>query len=142
MTLAGEGLSDLLRGPLTAMGTWPLLLAAKWCNLRPAFLPKGQVGRHFRAVSRNGRVLVASDMPLEAMSGRVVSARFQTWHKAILPEELPVAWGVLLCIRAERGSGAAPMYEARLVHEGQDDSALILEVGGLRVLEINSLHSA
>ena len=54
----------LLSGPLSRAGTWPILLRVRCCDVRPVFLPKGRVGRHYRAVARNGRVLLASDRGL------------------------------------------------------------------------------
>jgi hypothetical protein len=130
-------LDRLLRGPLYASGRWPLLLRARCCEWRPAFLPKGRVGRHHRAVSRNGRVLLASDLALPELVGRVVRLRLQTWHRALVPGDAPTPYGVLLCAWAGEADGCEPgMYEARLVETASDDSELVVDVGGLRVLEL------
>ena len=81
--------SDLLQGSLIEGDRWPLSFVAVLCDLRPRFLPKGQVGRGYRAIARNGRVLLASPLPLPAWIGQVGRLRLQTWHKAILPGESP-----------------------------------------------------
>src|SRR5206468_2022091 len=77
---------------------WPFALRAVLCDLRPRFLPKAAVGPGRRAVARNGRVLLCSDRPLDALAGQPASVRLQTWHRAILPGDLPAPYGVLLCV--------------------------------------------
>ena len=128
-------LDGLLRGPLRESGAWPLLLRARCCDLRPAFLPKGMVGRHHRAVARNGRVLLASDLPLADLAGRVVRLRLQTWHRAILAGDAPEPYGILLCAWGEE-VGDQAHYEARLVEAPAAGFELALDVGALRVLEL------
>jgi len=124
-----------LRGPLfDAAGGLPLSFPALLCDLRPRFLAKCRVGTGFRAVARNGRVLLASDRSLEELAGRAVRVRVQAWHKKILTGEQPEPWGVLLCIRCEENGSAEP-YTARLTDQCGQEFALALDVGGGMELE-------
>jgi hypothetical protein len=124
----------LLNGPLLAAGIpWPLTLRARLGDLRPRFLPKGPAGRGFRAVARNGRVLLASDRPVSELAGRIAELRLQTWHRVILSGEAPRPWGVLLCVHC-LGEGAEVEYAARLGHAEDKESDLMLDVGGGMVL--------
>jgi hypothetical protein len=117
-----------LRGPvLDAAGGRPISLTVRLCDLRSRFLAKGSVGRGRRAVSRNGRVLLASDAPLAELADQVVHLRFQTWHKVLLPGEPPEPWGVLMCVRR---ADAKPDYVARLTPASHPPFALALDVGG------------
>jgi hypothetical protein len=78
--------TELLRGPLVGSPQiWPLLLHVRLCDLRPCFLPKARVGRSYRAIARNGRVLLATNRHLEEWIDRPAEVRLQTWHRAILP---------------------------------------------------------
>jgi hypothetical protein len=124
-----------LRGPLLdAAGGLPLSFSALLCDLRPRFLVKGRVGAGFRAVARSGRVLLASDRPLEELVEREVRVRLQTWHKVILPGERRRPWGVLMCVRCGPNGSARP-YTARLTDHCQEEFALALDVGGGMELE-------
>jgi hypothetical protein len=69
------------------------------CDLSPRFIPKCRVGRGYRAVSRNGRVLLASNVPMESLMGCEVDIRLQLWRKIILPGDTPEVYGVLMCAR-------------------------------------------
>src|SRR5262249_44147822 len=92
----------LLSGPLVSpAGLATLSLQAYLCDLRPRFLAKGGAGQRYRAVARNGRVLLASDQPLEALAGCAARLRLQTWHRAILAGERPEPFGLLLCVRGQ-----------------------------------------
>jgi hypothetical protein len=120
-------LGYLLAGTLVAGGC-PLMFSARMCDLRPRFLPKGQAGRGYRAIARNGRILLASEVSLAELAGRTVRVRVQTWHRAILPGDPPEPYGLLLCVRCEEVKAE---YEARLVRWGQtEEGALTIEVGG------------
>src|SRR5437879_6049510 len=91
--------SRILWGPLWATaGTLPLTLSATLCDLRPRFIQKYQVGRGYRAIARNGRVLLASDCSLADLAGRCARVRFQTWHQAILGGDKPKPYGLLICV--------------------------------------------
>jgi hypothetical protein len=120
--------SELLHGPLTA--AWPISLRAVMCDLRPRFIRKCQVGRGYRAVARNGRVLLASKWDLPELAGREVQVRVQAWHKMILPGEPAEEWGVVVWIGAARVSDVERPFAARLVKVGRGHSVLGLEVGG------------
>jgi hypothetical protein len=133
--------ADLLRGPLlTAAGPWPLSLCVLLGDLRPRFLAKGQAGRGYRAVARNGRVLLAGDRPLADLAGRCVRLRLQTWHRTVLPGDRPKPHGLLLCVRSAAGQG--PEFEARLARhgDGSADLALALDVGGGQALHFRRLR--
>src|SRR4051812_28608096 len=107
MTPARPPFRHLLGGPALDAGTpWPLVLRAVLCDLRPRFLPKGVVGAGHRAVARNGRVLLCSDRPAAELAGQVARVRLQTWHRAILPGDVPEPYGILLCVRGTGRGGA------------------------------------
>jgi hypothetical protein len=150
MELSPIGPGELLRGrPEMAGRPWPLTLRAQLCDLRPRFLPKGAVGRGdplarapaeavsrrgYRAVARNGRVLLASDQPVTELAGRIAEVRLQTWHRIILPGDPPMPYGILLCIRCSE-SAADPEYVTRLARRGEGPADLELDVGGGLVLQ-------
>jgi hypothetical protein len=132
---------DLLGGPLlTADAPWPLVLRAALGDLRPRFLPKGAVGpAGYRALARNGRVLLCGDRPVAELAGLAALVRLQTWHRAALPGDGPAPYGLLLCVRGlERGR---PLYTARLAARGEADGDLTLDVGGLLVLELRAVRT-
>jgi hypothetical protein len=143
MAFDRERLGDLLDGPL-ASASEPLVLTARLGELRPRFLPKGRVGRGYRAIARNGRVLLASDRPVTELAGRVVRLRVQTWHRAILPGEPPEPYGLLLCVReAEAGGEAAHTAElVARVRMPEGVARLVLDVGGGSVLAFCDLKNA
>jgi hypothetical protein len=124
----------LLSGPLfETERTWPLLLHAVLCDLRPRFIAKGQLGGSYRAVTRNGRILLASRLPLADLPGRSVQVRLQTWHKVILPGSAPEPYGILLCVQLPPDSTALPTHATRLQPSPELPDApfdLALEVGG------------
>ena len=129
MAAGWEHVRNLLSGPLLEGGTWPLTLRIVLCNLRPRFIPKGSAGRGCRAISRNGRILLCSDLPSEDLEGRSALIRLQTWHKAILPGDVPEPYGLLLYVRTQddaRGS----LGKCCLVSSRTAGGELLLEVGG------------
>jgi len=126
-------------GLLVDGGELPLSLNACLCDLRPRFIPKGQVGQGFRAVARNGRVVLASDVPVTELPGRVAHVRVQTWHKVILAGELARPYGLLLCVRQAGHAKTAAILQTRLVNavdrNVSADVVLAIDVGGGSVLE-------
>src|SRR6266852_3979985 len=93
--------AGLLWGRLLASNpAWPLHFSALLGDLRPRFLDKGRVGRSHRAIARNGRVLLVSELPLEALANNVVRIRLQVWHRALLSGDAPEPYGWLLCVRS------------------------------------------
>jgi hypothetical protein len=131
---------NLLSGPLLKADVrWPLVLMVQWCDLRPRFLPKNTIGRGHRAISRNGRALLASDRPLADLAGKVARARLQTWHRAILQNEPPRPYGLLLCLRSLGEKGTEPEYETRLVGCPESPFDLAIEVGGCQYLEFRRI---
>lgn len=132
----------LLRGALRdASGTLPLLVRAVLTDLQPRFLPKCRVGRGYRAVARNGQVLLASAEPLADLVGREVLVRFQVWHRAILPGDAPKPYGILICINTASQSTSGPLHETRLTKAGGTIPALALDVGGGLFLEFKERHN-
>ncbi len=127
--------SELLQGSLVAAGgPWPLSLWARLCDLRPRFLVKDRVGPGCRAVARNGRVLLASDRPLEAAIGQLARVRLQTWHRAILPGDVAQPYGILLCVRGIARGGLPTVYETSIQQIPVPPTALGIDLGGGRVL--------
>ncbi len=126
------------RGPLAEESRLPLLLPARWCDLRPRFLSKGWMGRGYRAIARNGRVLLAADRPLEELAGQTLLGRLNLWHKAILPGDAPAPYGLLLVVRGDARVSNQPLFDTRLNRPGDAEgqrSQLTLDVGGGLVLE-------
>ncbi len=135
MTAIPAAAARLLRGPLATAGAWPLAFTATLCDLGPRFLVKCGVGRGYRAIARNGRVLLASDLPLTELTGRLVRVRLQTWHKAILAGDVPSPYGLLVCLRNLEGEDLPPEYEAQLVRQPGGSFPLAIDVGGGSLLE-------
>jgi hypothetical protein len=131
---------DLVEGRLAETGSLPILFTAVLCDLRPRFLAKGGAGRGYRAVARNGRVLLASDLPVEELAGRIARVRLQIWHKAILPDDPPLPYGVLLCVRQVALLEGETLYQTRLIANtgGLSESPSLLRVafGGGRSLDV------
>jgi hypothetical protein len=129
--------SDLLRGTCAKAGL-PVSLDAYLCDLRPRFLHKGRAGRGHRYVARNGRVLLATERPLEEWVDCLARVRLQPWRRAILPGDHPEPYGILIWIGAiaatKRGSRRA-VYRAQLVKPHDGVAELTLDVGGGLVLE-------
>jgi hypothetical protein len=134
-------LATLISGPLVEPIRLPMTLPALLCDLCPRFIPKSQVGRGYRAVARNGRVLLASDLPLPELAGVQAQVRLQIWHKVILPDDPPSPYGLLLCIRTGKGADSPVLYRTRLVRRsgsaGPTSAGLTLDVGGGMELEFH-----
>ncbi|SRR5260370_27161723 len=116
-----------------------LCLRAVLCDLRPRFIPKCRVGRGYRAVARNGRVLLASNVPMESFIEREAQIRLQPWRKVILPGERPETYGVLMCARCSdpdhrSGLESEAIYRSCLVSEPPATADLAVDVGGGMVL--------
>ena len=112
-----------------------LRFRAVLCDLRPRFIPKCRVGRGYRAVSRNGRVLLASNVSIDLLIEREADIRLQPWRKVILPGERPETYGVLMCARCSdpdhrSGLESEAIYRSCLVREPQSTADLAVDVGG------------
>jgi hypothetical protein len=128
--------TEFLWGPLyTTPQSLPLSLSVGLCDLRPRFLPKGRIGHGYRAIARNGRVLLASDAALAECVDRPARARVQIWHRAILPGGRAEPYGILLCVRTLPHSSPAPTYRTSLVDAPDPAFALAVALGGGIVLE-------
>lgn len=133
-------LTELLSGPLFSLSqVLPLCFPTLICDLRPRFLAKGRVGRGYRAIARNGRVLLATDRPLAAWVDQPGQVRLQTWHRAILPGDCARPYGILLVLRSSPFSASMPRYTTRLVGVPDLSCALALDLGGGLVLEFRQL---
>jgi hypothetical protein len=135
-------ITELLWGPLFASQALPLRLHALLCDLRPRFLPKGRVGQTYRAIARNGKVLLATDRSLDDLADQPAQVRLQVWHRAILPGDQAKPYGILLCMRNKSGSVITPMYRTRLIRSPAANGALALDVGGGLVLEFEKTGEA
>ncbi|MFL5241718.1 MAG: hypothetical protein ACJ8FY_06390 [Gemmataceae bacterium] len=125
----------LLWGPLASdVGCLPLLLDVILCDLRPRMLAKCRVGKGYRAISRNGRILLAAPAPLEDWAGQPTRLRLQVWHKAILPGDRLEPFGLLMSLRKlETIQGS--MFKASLLPQPGENFALALDLGGNTVME-------
>ena len=128
-----------------------ILFRALLCDLRPRFIPKGRIGRGYRAIARNGRVLLTSRLPLEALVGREAVIRLQPWRKIILPGEKPQVYGILLSVRCiDPGPSRLDRaikdetFQTRLSDDSQAPADMALDVGGgmtlLFVIQSNHVH--
>ena len=131
-----KDLESIISGPLLKLaGPESLRFQAVLCDLRPRFIPKCRVGRGYRAVSRNGRVLLATNSPMDELIEREVEIRLQPWRKVILPGQRPEIYGVLMCTRcldSDHLSGLKneAAYDSCLVKEAQSAANLAVDVGG------------
>jgi hypothetical protein len=143
--------ASLLTGPLKLSSSWPLNLRAVLCDLRPRFLAKGCAGYGYRWVSRNGKVLLCAERPLDELVDQIAFIRLQTWNRAVLPGERPEPYGLLFCVRSvaspklrpsPHGPGRpAETFSTRLVPASVQSGELQLDVGGELTLEFRSLAS-
>jgi hypothetical protein len=134
---------SLLRGPLWGAAPWPFNLHAVLCDLRPRFLVKAAVGPGHRAISRNGRVLLCGDRPLADLPGRPARLRLQTWHRVLLPDAAPEAYGVLLCVRCGgHPPPDSPAFLTRLTPRSEPGGELDLDLGGGMVLAFLQVASS
>src|SRR5205807_4607493 len=118
----------------------PMRLRVRFGDLSSRFLAKGQVGKGYRFIARNGRVLLATDAPLADLVDAVVEARLQVWHRAILPGDKPQPFGLLLWVRSRGAAKAGPVQRGELVAELSEGRELAIAVGGGRWLEFR--HAA
>jgi hypothetical protein len=136
-----ELVAALLSGPLASGGQLPLVLSAVLCDLRPRFLAKGRVGKGYRAVARNGRILLASDLSLEALAHAPAQVRLQIWHKVLLPDDPPLPYGLLLSIRSGIRADNPTVFQARLATRSGSAAptscGLTVDVGGGMGLEFH-----
>jgi hypothetical protein len=110
------------------------------CDFSSAFIPKGQVGRHSRAIARNGLILLMSSFAGEPLDGALAEMRLRTWNRCILPGSAPEPYGILMVIRpAVRGRFPALRESFRqtiFAPTGAAGSPLSLELGGNKYLSI------
>jgi hypothetical protein len=151
---------ELLQGPLwLSRGSLPIGLTAVVCDLQPRFIPKGRAGRGFRAIARNGRVLLASHFPFDQLKARCWSIRFQLWNRIILPGQPAEPFGLVCWVgmkplpfmpssegigdpgRLETGptTEGRPVFGTQLVRNPEEGFDLTVDVGGRTLWEFRRL---
>jgi hypothetical protein len=135
---------SMARGPLwdesEASRRASLLLNVTLPPLGPAFIAKGKVGRHFKAISRNGLVILMSTFPpRDVPNSTAVRLRVAVWHRSHLQHEPATPYGLLLHAQVLQITGTLPhdrVYRAEVTASHSSDAALSLELGGERFLNI------
>lgn len=136
MTCLWPFAGSLLAGPLCSTSEWPYTLYTRCCDLRPRFLIKPAIQSAYRAVARNGRILLCTDRPLEQLPDRIVRLRLQTWHRIYLPGDAPQPHGLLLHVRAFDGEEEnAPRFTMLLEKTSEARGELRIDVGGGMLLD-------
>jgi hypothetical protein len=127
--------AELLGGRLASVDAgWPLCLRVVSCGLGNVFRIKPSETRGYRAVARNGRVLVATRLPLTDLKDRTVTLRIQTWNRRILTGDPARPWGILLCIEDVVKHDARPHDRVSVLSQPPANAALHIELGGRRWL--------
>ena len=111
-----------------------ILLDAALPCLAPAFESKGRIGRHFRAVSKNGQVLLLTPREAGEMEDAITRLRLSIWHRPNHSGEKPEPWGISLCALANcTGFAAQPrLLFAKLDHGQARGAALSIALGDER----------
>jgi hypothetical protein len=118
----------------------PIILVTDAPEFGRAFIVKQALRGHPRAISRNGRILLVSDIPLAQAVGRPVLLSFRAWRRSILANEPACVWGVLLRMSAQAVGHHAPDHPAAdcSVEDQPRRSAQInLGLGGIRWLTVS-----
>jgi hypothetical protein len=135
-------LREIARGPLwrnfqSSLET-SISLDVELCSLNGVFIPKGRVGRHHRAISRNGLIILMSPRLLADYQSTLVQLQLAIWHRTTLKGELPKPWGILLCIRDPRvlpdGARTQSLLKATLDSTSHSAARLSLDLGGERFI--------
>jgi len=130
---------ELLSGHLVEAAALPLQFVARIGDLPTRFTAKCRVGRGYRSIARNGRILLASDRALEELAGIAAHVRLQVWHRKILPEDRAEPYGYLLSVRGCRHRlPCVPCWVLRLVADPTPHPELLVDVGGRRWLQLVS----
>ena len=106
----------------------------------PAFIPKGRIGRHSRAISRNGLILLMSSVGTGSFASVPAELRLGIWHQRIFKDSAPEPYGILMVLRP------APTLEASfesteccpmIFGSGAEAGAeLVLDLGGNKFLSM------
>jgi hypothetical protein len=130
-------LRHLIRGPsLESVDSQSICFRAILGDLRPRFILKGQIGRGYRAIARNGRILLVSRLPLDELIDREAAIRLQPWRKVILPGEKPEIFGILICVQDSEDcsylnrSQKHEIFHVRLSDADVASAEIALDVGG------------
>jgi hypothetical protein len=127
--------SGLLTGLITADPSLPVRLRVLFGDLSSRFLSKGRVGHGHRYISRNGKVLLATDVALKDLAQQIAEMRLQVWHRTLLPGDKPEPFGFLLCVRGASVEPALGLHRANLVAVPASPCELAIDVGGRMWLE-------
>lgn len=137
-----EFLRNIAQGPIwremESRGS-AAILRARLGDFGASLIAKGKVGRHFRAISRNGLVLWMSALPMSECCDAMLRLRISIWHRASLPGERPSPWGLLVyvepCPSAAAGSPPPqPLYDGRFGSCASPNAALSIELSDRRFL--------
>jgi hypothetical protein len=111
-----------------------ILLDAALPCLAPAFVSKGRIGRHYRAVSTNGYVLLLTRREAGEMEDAITRLRLSIWHRSNGAGGPAAPWGIALCALPDCAGFAEPphLLFAKLDSGYASDAALSLELGGER----------
>ncbi len=134
-------LRSVVWGPLwnafRESGQTSLAVDAILCSFGRAFISKGQIGVHYRAISRNGLVLLVSPDPPSRLDGVRARLRLAVWHRAFLRNEPAEPWGILLHATPQisrHAEGVSDLLQAAIEREALRAAALSIDLGGERIL--------
>jgi hypothetical protein len=120
-------------------GQFPIRQSVILCDFLPAFIPKGRVGRHSRAISRNGLILLMNSLASEPISGLSAELRLGFWNRSILPDSAPEPYGILMILRpfaAERAALPSDCCVTTFSGTVPSNAVLSLDLGGNKFLSI------
>lgn len=137
-------LRQIVRGPVWEKsqreGTISIRRSVILCDFLPAFISKGRVGRHSRAISRNGLVLLMNSLAAEQMEGLPAELHLGVWHRSILADSTPEPYGILMILRPFAAEHSAhPSSERCVTAFGPaifPNALLSLDLGGNKFLSL------
>jgi hypothetical protein len=146
ISLAGSLASGPLWVEFESSAQSSLRFDAAFCPLGSCFIPKGNIGRHFQSISRNGLILLMSTTPArEFGQGALVHLRLSIWHRAHLPGEAAAPYGLLLHAQdlepVESHASAGPLYRAEIAPAPLSTRVLSVALGAGRFLNFASLEA-
>src|SRR6185437_14402396 len=120
-----EFLRNIAQGPIwremESRGS-AAILRARLGDFGASLIAKGKVGRHFRAISRNGLVLWMSALPMSECCDAMLRLRISIWHRASLPGERPSPWGLLVYVEPCPSAAPDSVSPPESVYDGTFES--------------------